>query len=42
MGRDEYCQGFLNVGGNALVLVGYALALIILAAIALRRSTVAH
>src|SRR5260370_14644891 len=31
-----------GIGGNALVLVGYALALIILAAVALRRSTVAH
>ena len=31
-----------GVGGNALVLVGYALGLIILAAVALRRSTLAH
>ena len=31
-----------GVGGNALVLVGYALALIILAAVVLRRSTLAH
>src|SRR5438874_12758341 len=31
-----------GVGGNALVLVGYALALIILAAVALRRTTVTH
>jgi ABC-2 type transport system permease protein len=31
-----------GVGGNALVLVGYALGLILLAAVALRRSTVAH
>lgn len=31
-----------GVGGNALVLVAYALGLIILAAVALRRSTLAH
>jgi ABC-type transport system involved in multi-copper enzyme maturation permease subunit len=31
-----------GVGGNALVLVGYALGLILLAAVALRRSMVAH
>ena len=31
-----------GVGGNALVLVGYALGLMILAAVALRRSTIAH
>jgi len=31
-----------GVAGNALVLVGYALGLILLAAVALRRSTVAH
>jgi ABC-type transport system involved in multi-copper enzyme maturation permease subunit len=31
-----------GVGGNALVLLGYALGLMILAAVALRRSTVAH
>jgi ABC-2 type transport system permease protein len=31
-----------GVGGNALVLLGYALGLIILAALALRRSTLAH
>src|SRR5947209_6332451 len=31
-----------GVGGNVLVLVGYALGLMILAAVALRRSTIAH